>query len=84
MPLADVLDAILDGEVARVDPAAVDFEAIMERFQLRQERKISEAAASLPVHYFVFDILRYKGEDVRSWPLARLEQLLQEVLQPNA
>lgn len=85
VPLIDVSDAILDGEVARVDPVtgAVDFESIMERFQLRQERKIQEAAASWPVHYFVFDILRYKGEDLRSWPLTRRKELLNEVLQPT-
>lgn len=86
VPLADVSDAILDGEVARVDPVtgAVDFESIMERFQLKQERKILEAAASWPVHYFVFDILRYKGQDLRSWPLTRRKELLQEVLRQNA
>lgn len=86
VPLEDVSDAVLDGEVARVDPAtgAVDFEAVMERFQLRQEQKIQEAAASWPVHFFVFDILRYKGEDLRSWPLTRRKQLLQEVLRRNA
>ncbi|MFC3802737.1 ATP-dependent DNA ligase [Cohnella sp. GCM10012308] len=85
VPLEDVSDAILDGEVARIDPVtgAVDFESLMERFQLRQERKIQEAAASWPVHYFVFDILRYKGKDMRSWPLTRRKELLQEVLRPN-
>lgn len=41
-------DTVLDGEVARVDPVtgAVDFESIMERFLLKQEQKILEAAAS--------------------------------------
>ncbi|SFA91872.1 DNA ligase-1 [Cohnella sp. OV330] len=86
VPLLDASDAVLDGEVARVDPAtgAVDFESLMERFQLKQARKIHEAAASWPVHYFVFDILRYKGEDLRAWPLARHKELLHEVLRPNA
>ncbi|MFD2328795.1 ATP-dependent DNA ligase [Cohnella sp. GCM10020058] len=86
VPLADITDAVLDGEVARVDPVtgAVDFEAVMERFQLKQERKIEEAAKSWPVQYFVFDLLQYKGEDLRSWPLSRRKKLLQEVLRPDA
>lgn len=86
VPLADVSDAVLDGEVARVDPVtgAVDFESLMERFQLKQQRKIQEAAASWPVHFFVFDILRYKGEDLRAWPLTRRKELLRHVLRSNA
>lgn len=70
-------DVILDGEVAATDAQGrVDFEAIMERFSLRKADKIRRAAASKPVNFVVFDILRYKGEDVRGYPLHKRKELL--------
>jgi len=70
-------DVILDGEVAAMDEnGRVDFEAIMERFSLRKADRVRRAAESRPVNYVVFDILRYKGEDVRGYPLHKRKELL--------
>ena len=38
----------------------------------------------MPVHYYVFDVLHYNGEDVRSWPLIDRLSLLSCILSPNA
>lgn len=63
-------DIELDGKIACVDPATgvSDFESVMTRFQAKRAGKIARLSATLPA-YAVFDILRYKGEDLRKLPL---------------
>jgi DNA ligase-1 len=73
-------NVILDGEVAATDESgAVDFESVMERFSLRKDDKIRRASVKRPVNYVVFDILRYKGEDLRSLPLYKRKEILAEL-----
>ncbi|NHN31210.1 ATP-dependent DNA ligase [Paenibacillus agricola] len=70
-------DVILDGEIAATGVnGQVDFEAVMERFALRKSDKVRKAAESRPVNYVVFDILRYKGEELRGYPLHKRKELL--------
>lgn len=82
VPIADTSDVVLDGEVAVVDPetGAIDFESVMERFQLRKPEKIRLASVRQPVHFFAFDILRYKGVDLRRLPLTDRKKILAEFL----
>ncbi|MBL7768262.1 MAG: DNA ligase D [Flavipsychrobacter sp.] len=63
--------AILDGELVVTDENGI------ARFQQLQHWK-SEAGGELI--YYVFDLLWYKGEDMRGWPLSDRIQLLQEIL----
>lgn len=73
----DLDNVILDGEVAATDELGrVDFESIMERFSLRKSEKIRQAVETRPVNYVVFDILHYKGEDLRGYPLHKRKELL--------
>ncbi|WP_054943691.1 ATP-dependent DNA ligase [Paenibacillus ihuae] len=76
IPFAE--DVILDGEVACVDPATgvSDFESVMSRFQARKEGKIQQLTATLPAYYAIFDILQYKGQDLRGLPLMRRKEIL--------
>ncbi|QNK54538.1 RNA ligase family protein [Paenibacillus sp. PAMC21692] len=84
VPIAAGTDIVLDGEVARMDDTGwIDFEAVMERFRLTKQARIDTAAIATPVHYYVFDILRHNGIDVRSWPLSDRLALLAEVLTSN-
>lgn len=78
-------DVILDGEVAATDEnGRVDFEGIMERFSMRKVDKIQKAANTKPVNYVVFDILRYRGEDLRGYPLHKRKELLATVNYGNS
>lgn len=73
-------DIILDGEVACVDKSgSIDFESVMQRFQVRKTDKVQRLAIIQPVNYVVFDILRYKGEDLRGWPLMKRKELLNRI-----
>ncbi|MGG3839630.1 ATP-dependent DNA ligase [Paenibacillus thiaminolyticus] len=70
-------DMILDGEIVCIDPAgAVDFEAVMTRFQARRNDTINRLMGQLPATYVVFDILMYRGEDLRGLPLMQRKEIL--------
>lgn len=79
-------DIVLDGEIACVDPltGAIDFESVMSRFQARRADKIRQLTQTLPVTYVVFDILRYKGEDLCNRPLMERKEILAGLTLPNA
>lgn len=83
LPFAD--DIILDGEVACVDPATgvSDFEAVMSRFQSRPADKILKLTATLPAYYAIFDILQYKGRDLRGMTLLRRKEILAGLSLPS-
>lgn len=78
-------DIILDGEVACVDPETgiSDFEAVMTRFQARRAEKIKRLTITQPAYYAIFDILMYKGQDLRSLPLLRRKELLAGLSLPS-
>ncbi|MBW4083548.1 ATP-dependent DNA ligase [Paenibacillus sp. S150] len=79
-------DVILDGEVACVDPATgvSDFESVMSRFQARRADKIQQLTSTLPAFYAIFDILQYKGEDLRELPLLRRKEILAGLPLPSS
>lgn len=78
-------DVILDGEVCCLDPetGSIEFEAVMERFQIRKHDKIKAAVNHRPVHFVVFDILQYNDRDLRDLPLMKRKSILDAVLVPN-
>lgn len=78
-------DIVLDGEVACVDPATgvSDFEAVMSRFQSRRADKILKLTSTLPAFYAIFDILQYKGQDLRGLPLLRRKEILAGLSLPS-
>jgi len=85
VPIEDNSDVVLDGEVACIDPesGSIDFELIMERFATRKPMAIQQAMIRQPVHFYVFDILRYRGRDLRSLPLLERKKILAEVVRPS-
>ncbi|MFB5268199.1 ATP-dependent DNA ligase [Paenibacillus enshidis] len=78
-------DVILDGEVACVDPATGlnDFEAVMSRFSTKQSRKIQQLTSTLPVTFAIFDILQYRGRDLRKLPLMERKEILHGLSLPS-
>ena len=78
-------DIILDGEVACTDPETGldDFEAVMSRFSTRQHSKVQQLNRTLPVTFAIFDILQYKGQDLRKLPLIQRKAILQSLTLPS-
>lgn len=78
-------DIILDGEVACTDPetGSIDFEMVMNRFQAKKAEKITQLTTIQPVTFVVFDILQYKGKDLRKMPLMMRKEILSGIQMPN-
>ncbi|PZE22288.1 hypothetical protein [Paenibacillus xerothermodurans] len=84
-PLVDG-DVMLDGEVCCIDPATgnIDFELVMDRFQLKKQDKIDTFTVQRPVHFVVWDILYHNGRSLCDLPLTERRSILESVLQTNA
>lgn len=82
VPFTD--NIVLDGEIVCIEPnGAVDFESVMTRFQARRSDSIRRLSEQLPVTFVVFDILRYRGEDLRGLSLMQRKQILANASLPN-
>ncbi|OMF54666.1 ATP-dependent DNA ligase [Paenibacillus rhizosphaerae] len=83
MPFKD--DIILDGEIACVDPETgiSDFESVMARFQAKKADKIQQLTKTLPVTFVIFDILYYKGQDLRKMSLMERKEILTTLELPS-
>lgn len=76
-------DILLDGEVACAGPDGVDFEEVMIRFKASKDQRIKQLVMSSPVTFVVFDILQYKGQDLRKMPLLKRKEILAGIKMPN-
>ncbi|SCL24823.1 bifunctional non-homologous end joining protein LigD [Micromonospora nigra] len=81
IPLAEqVDDALLDGEVVLFDPAGrPSFTLLAERMHVRDPAKAARLAATAPVTYMIFDVLRLRGADLTGWPYARRRAALDDL-----
>lgn len=79
-------DIILDGEVACTDPETGlnDFESVMSRFSTRHHSKVQQLVKTLPATFAIFDILQYKGSDLRSLPLIERKAILHSLILPSS
>ncbi|WP_397386171.1 ATP-dependent DNA ligase [Paenibacillus sp. VCA1] len=75
----------MDGEVACVDPETglSDIEAILFRLKAGKHDKIIRLTRSLPVTFVIFDILMYKGKDLRRLPLMERKAILGSLSLPG-
>lgn len=56
----------------------------MSRFSTKQASKITQFTKTLPATYAVFDILQYKGQDLRKLPLMERKEILHGVVLPSS
>ncbi|MET3846962.1 ATP-dependent DNA ligase [Paenibacillus sp. OAE614] len=78
-------DIVLDGEVACVDPATgiSDIDAVGARFKAGKHDKIARLRKLLPATFVIFDILQYKGQDLRRLPLMERKAVLISLSLPS-
>jgi bifunctional non-homologous end joining protein LigD len=67
-----VRDAILDGEIVAQDPRGRSSFQLLQAYDLGQEKP--------PLFYYVFDLLRLDGEDLRGLPLTERRRRLEALL----
>ncbi|HEY7222331.1 MAG TPA: non-homologous end-joining DNA ligase [Micromonosporaceae bacterium] len=83
--LADegITEAVLDGEVVLLDrEGRPDFIALAERIHVRDTVRARKLAASIPVHYMIFDILSANGSDLTRVSYEERRELLESILPP--
>jgi DNA ligase D-like protein (predicted ligase) len=72
------VDFVIDGEVVAFDGDLTSFSRLQQRLGVRNPPE--SLIASVPVVYYVFDVLRADGRDVRSLPLVERKKILRSLL----
>jgi len=68
----DVTDAIIDGEIAALDPGGRSSFQLLQAYDLGQDKP--------PILFYAFDLLRFEGRDLRGEPLTERKDLLERAL----
>jgi DNA ligase D-like protein (predicted ligase) len=71
-------DFVVDGEVVALRAGATSFSRLQQRLGVRNPS--AELMRSVPVTYFIFDVLRADGRDVRDLPLRQRKHVLRPLL----
>ena len=80
-----VLTAFFDGEIVAVGAEGrVSFELLQQRMNLQDSGRIAEAERTIPVFYFVFDVLHIDGYDLAGASLRDRREVLARVLDPTS
>ncbi|MFZ3597972.1 non-homologous end-joining DNA ligase [Streptomyces sp. BH104] len=74
----DAADFTVDGEIVAYAHGRTDFSRLQQRMGLAKPRDV--AASTVAVKYYVFDLLRVDGADVRRLPLRTRKSLLRKTL----
>jgi bifunctional non-homologous end joining protein LigD len=76
-----ITDAVLDGEIVLLDGnGRPDFVALAERMHVREVGRARQRAATQPVDYMIFDVLRANGGDLFAVPYVERRELLDSIL----
>ena len=71
-------DFVVDGEVVAFDGSVTSFSRLQQRLGVRNPPE--PLLRSVPVVYYLFDVLRADGRDVRGLPLRARKQILRTLL----
>lgn len=77
-------DALLDGEIVAFVDGRPSFGLLQTRMHLRDRRDVVRAAASAPVTFVAFDLVRRYGVDLSGRPYVERRATLERVLDENA
>jgi bifunctional non-homologous end joining protein LigD len=71
-------DFVIDGEVVALHRGATSFTRLQQRLGVRAPS--AELVKTVPVVYFIFDVMRVGGRDVRELPVPERKQVLKDLL----
>lgn len=74
---------VVDGEIVRVSPNGLDFDALQMRLHPAASR-VQKLAAELPASFVAFDLLAADGADLRALPQAERRRRLETLLANGA
>jgi bifunctional non-homologous end joining protein LigD len=78
-----ITDAVLDGEVVLLDrEGRPDFVALAERMHVRDVGRARALAATIPVHYMIFDVISANDTDVTRASYVERRELIESILPP--
>jgi bifunctional non-homologous end joining protein LigD len=72
-------DMLLDGEVVALEAGLPSFSALAERMHVSNDRRARRLAASRPVTFMAFDLLRLGGVDLSTQPLSQRRAALEAI-----
>lgn len=84
--IQDVINAdsvILDAEAVGVHPITGDILPFQETTTRKRKHNVQEALASVPLRFYVFDILYRNKEELLSVPLSKRRTILESTLREN-
>jgi DNA ligase-1 len=73
----------LDGEAIGYDRKTGAFLPFQETIQRKRKHGVKDTAQSIPLKYFVFDILYYNGKPTVNKPLKERRELLAKIIKPG-
>ena len=76
-------EVILDSEAIGIDPKTGKFIPFQETMTRKRKHNIEETRESVPLKFFVFDILYKDGKDLLSTPLSERRALLETTVHPG-
>jgi len=79
----DAREAILDCEAVGLDPVTGKISSFQETSTRKRKHDIDEARKSVPLRFFVFDILYKNGKDFLSTPLSERRSILEHTVKPG-
>lgn len=85
--IADELSAdevILDSEAIGIDPKTQKFIPFQETMTRKRKHNIEETRVSVPLKFFIFDILYKDGKDLLHVPLSERRKILTSTVHPGS
>ena len=72
-------DAVFDGEIVALEKGIPSFQLLQRRMSLRDARAVTPLLETVPVLYYVFDLLHYNGRSLFRTPLMERKLLLKKI-----
>lgn len=79
----DAREAILDCEAVGLDPKTGKITSFQETSTRKRKHGIDAASKSVPLRFFVFDILYKDGQDFLGTPLSKRRNVLEHTVKPG-